>query len=205
MVNAALDHKFILALRISLMDSEPEIWRRFLVPYDITLMRFHEIIQAVMGWENSHLFEFHTAQGTYAHGILDLANDAETVHPVRSAILKDIISSETDRFEYVYDIGDNWEHEIVLEEMLTNDTGEPHLQCVGGANQCPPEDIGGIGGYEEFLAAIDDPHHPEYEYFVDVFGDEFDATRFDMDVINRGLQRIKRKIVRSQLSTAEQN
>ena len=198
MASVTSNHDFILALRISLMDSEPEIWRRFIVPYDITLMGFHEIIQIVMGWQNAHLFEFHTDQGVFTPGVEDTGDGQDSVHPVGSVTLKEIIQPTTHRFEYVYDLGDDWDHEIFVEELLSNVPGKPLLQCLEGANQCPPEDIGGMGGYEAYLAALADPSHEEYEYYINGYGDYFDPTNFDLDGINKRLQKIKRKLVRAQ-------
>lgn len=197
MPNTTTDHAFILALRISLLDIEPEIWRRFLVPYDITLIRFHDVIQTVMGWHDAHLFEFHTERGCFTHVHPGLSDDRRSVRSARSAVLKDVTGPETRRFEYVYDLGDDWVHEIILEEVLSNDMQEPVLRCVGGANQCPPEDIGGPGGYEAYLEAIADPSREEYDYFIDVYGDEFEPTYFDIDGVNQRLQKIQRKIARS--------
>ncbi len=94
-------------------------------------------------------------------------------------------------------MGDNWEHEIILEEILSNDTGEPVLQCVGGAGQCPPEDVGGIGGYDYFLEAIGDPSHEEHAYYLDWLGDGFDPAHFNLEKINGRLEKIKRGLRRS--------
>ena len=190
------DHKLILALRVSLLDFEPKIWRRFVVPYDLTLSQFHRVIQAVMGWHDAHLYEFHTARGRGGYrsrgGRKDQGRTAKTL------LLKDIISPDARRLVYVYDMGDYWEHELVLEEVLSNDTDEPVLLCVDGANQCPPEDIGGVGGYAEYLQALADPRHEDYGYFLDVYGDEFDPAWFDKDAVNQQLQKIKQKLVRGQ-------
>ena len=187
----------VWALRISLMGGEPEIWRRFLVPCDITLMIFHEIIQTVMGWQDNHLFEFHLDHGRFGTRHPEFQDTRNPVSSARSAILRDVISTDIRQFQYVYDMGDYWVHEIVLEEVLSNDTGETFLQCVGGANQCPPEDIGGVGGYEEFLEAIANPSHEEYEYYIDVHGDEFDPGYFDINEVNKRLQKIKNKLRQS--------
>ena len=179
------------------MEVEPQVWRRFLVPYDITLTTLHEILQVVMGWHNQHLFEFHMDHGHFGIRHPEFQDADNPVRSARTAILKDVINPKTKRFEYVYDMGDYWTHEIVLEEVLSNDTGEPILQCVGGANQCPPEDIGGPPGYEQFLAATVDPLHEEHGYYTDVYGDEFDPGYFDIDEINERLNKTKRKLPRS--------
>lgn len=191
------NHELILALRISLKDVEPEVWRRFLVPYDIKLSRFHEILQHVMGWRDQHLFEFHLDHGRFGTRHPEFQDARNPIRSARSAILKNVISPKTKQFQYVYDMGDNWTHEIVLEEVLSNDTGEPVLQCLGGANQCPPEDVGGPSGYEDFLEAIIDPSHEEHGYYIDVYGDEFDPGYFDIDEVNERLYNTKRKLLRS--------
>ncbi len=188
----------ILALRISLVDTEPEIWRRILVPYDINLAQFHEVMQSAMDWENQHLFEFRLDKSRYGIPHADFQDTRNPMRPARSITLKDAISAAGKRFRYVYDMGDYWVHGIVLEEVLSNDRGEPVLQCVGGSGRCPPEDVGGTFGYEEFLQAIAHPSHEAHAHYIDWIGGEFDPNHFDLEEINRRLSGIKRKLRRSQ-------
>ena len=158
-----------------------------------------------MGWHDQHLFEFHTGQGRFGTRHDAFQDAGNPVRPGRSALLKNAISPQTRHLHYIYDMGDYWEHQIVLEEVLSNDTREPILQCVGGANQCPPEDIGGAGGYKIFLEAITDPSHEEHEYYVDVYGEGFDPGHFDLNEVNKRLCRTKRKLLRLQARAHDQS
>jgi hypothetical protein len=189
--------EYILALRISLRDVEPPVWRRILLPYDITLMRFHTILQLVMGWQDRHLFEFHIRDERYGLRDPDFQDRHNPLRSVRRALLKDAVDPRIKRFTYVYDMGDYWVHDIVVEEILSNEMGEPVLQCVAGGRQCPPEDIGGPPGYEDFLEAVSDPDHNEHDYYVDVYGDKIDPEWFDLGSINQDLELIRKKIARS--------
>ena len=198
------DAKYILALRISLEDVEPEVWRRLLVPYDVSLRHLHEIFQAVMGWDDEHLFEFHFDHGRFGTRHPEFQDGQNPVRSIRSAVLNDQISPETNQFHYIYDIGDYWVHEIVVEEVLSNDTNELVLQCVGGEYQCPPEDIGGAPGYETFLEAIADHSHEERAYYLEVYGDEFDPVYFSLEKINDRLNKIRKMLARSYLKSRRQ-
>lgn len=81
---------------------------------------------------------------------------------------------------YVYDFGDSWEHEIRLEKILPREKRK-YPACIAGKRACPPEDCGGIWGYEEFLEIIKDPEHEEYEDMLDWVGGEFDPEHFDIE------------------------
>jgi Plasmid pRiA4b ORF-3-like protein len=198
------DAGFILALKISLVDVEPAVWRRLLVPYDISLSRFHKIIQCAVGWQNQHLYEFKQHQSRRrARGAGYNVFQPPTKF-TRSTLLKDAIGMGGKRILYIYDMGDYWVHEIVVEEVLRNDMGEPVLRCVAGAGQCPPEDVGGAPGYEEFLKAIADPAHEAHSHYFDWAGGTFDPTRFDIEEINRGLSRIKSRLGTSKTASRKQ-
>ena len=189
---------YILAVHISLRETDPPIWRRVLVPYDIPLQNLHQVVQVAMGWHDQHLFEFHIGRDRYGTRHDDFQDQAHPVRSVRQLLLKDVVGPRTKCFTYVYDMGDYWLHDIVVEEILSNDIGEPVLQCVAGARHCPPEDIGGAPGYEEFLSAIGDPAHEDHDYFADVYGDGFDPEAFDLDSVNGALAPIKKRLVQAQ-------
>jgi hypothetical protein len=80
---------------------------------------------------------------------------------------------------YVYDFGDDWVHRVVVEKVVRADPNVAYPCCIGGRRACPPEDCGGVWGYQEFLAAISDPHHPEHESMLEWAGGEFDPEAFD--------------------------
>jgi len=108
----------------------------------------------------------------------------------RKVYLQDIISNPKDNFIYEYDLGDGWEHKIVLEKILPSDFSESPV-AIKGKKACPPEDCGGIWGYSDFLDAIQDPKHEEHESMLEWVGGEFDPDEFDMNVINKKLKGMK--------------
>ena len=90
-------------------------------------------------------------------------------------------------FVYVYDYGDNWRHKVKVEKIVTLDAPISSGVCIGGENACPPEDVGGAPGYEEFLAALADPNNPEHDELKDWIGGSFDPTTFDVAEVNQRL------------------
>lgn len=102
--------------------------------------------------------------------------------------LSQVVPSENFQFVYCYDFGDNWEHDLLVEKILPSQQGVRYPVCIDGARACPPEDVGGIGGYEEFLEAINDPNHPSHTEFWEWLGRKFDPEHFDMEMTNRLLR-----------------
>lgn len=90
---------------------------------------------------------------------------------------------------YTYDFGDNWEHEVLLEKIHPFEHGMALPICIKGKRACPPEDIGGAGGYAQFLDAVSDPAHPEHDEMLDWGGGDFDAEHFNLDEVNGFLQK----------------
>ncbi len=170
----------IFQFKITLMGSKPAIWRRIQVD-DCTLDKFHEHIQAAMGWTNSHLNQFEIDGTTY--GNLTLLNDGfmefECVDSTATN-LSDVVPRDAKRFRllYEYDFGDGWEHEVLLEGRPPAERGQKHPLCVEGQRACPPEDVGGVWGYAEFLQALADPNHEQHDDFLEWSG-SFDPNQFD--------------------------
>ena len=105
--------------------------------------------------------------------------------------LQEVVSRTKERFQYDYDFGDGWQHEILVEEILKPDLDLSSPTCIGGERACPPEDCGGVPGYAEFLEAIRDPKHEQHDEMLEWIGGEFDPEEFDIVLANRGLKRIK--------------
>ena len=167
----------------------PPVWRGFLVPGSITLPGLHHVIQEVMGWENCHLHLFRFGKKEY--GILDPEYPSE-MRNERGRRLREILRDEGEVFGYVYDFGDNWEHDVVVERIVT-DAEVTDARCVEGERACPPEDVGGPPGYMEYLEAMQDPSHPDYPQMVEWRGRSFDPERFDPAGINRRLSLFSRR------------
>ena len=179
--------KNVVQLKISLKGSDPLIWRHVLGPIDITLDDLHGIIQTLKGWENTHLYEFRTKDKRYGISMEDnLIFETEERPPlnnIRSTKLSNILSGPLRPFEYIYDFGDNWVHEIQPEKFLTRDEAGPVPICVEGEYNGPPEDIDGMPGFYYHLQIAENTSHPDYGYFADWPGD-YDPEEFDWDEIN---------------------
>jgi hypothetical protein len=178
-------------IKVTLRGTHPAIWRRILIPSNTTLLNLHDILQIMMGWEDAHLHMFKIPGLVYGDPMNDVYSDISTALEAHYK-LNQLIHSTGQRFSYEYDFGDSWEHELVVEKILL---GQEHLRtpiCLKGKRACPPEDVGGVWGYENFLKAIHDPKHEELEDFLNWIGGEFDPEAFDLDEVNDRLQRMGR-------------
>jgi len=183
-----MNERFYL-LKIHLLDIEPAIWRHFVVPASITLDRLHDVIQIVMGWTDSHLHEFTIGNKRYT----EYPESKEDGLACGRYRLGDLIKQKGRTFRYLYDFGDSWEHELVLEESrYFNPDLRTELVCLDGQRACPPEDVGGVPGYFEFLNALKDPNHEEHESYTEWSGGNFDSDRFDPESINWELMKYLR-------------
>ena len=175
----------IARLRISLAEIEPEIWRRVEVPLTASLKGVHAAIQAAMGWKGQHLFEFHVGRKVY--GIPDPAWDfGREVTNAGGVKLAALVAKGIDRLEYVYDLGDDWRHTVTIEAVEPPAAAaQPYPRFVDGARRCPPEDVGGTDGYDEFLEAIGQPGHPEHHRMLEWYGGPYDPDDLDLPLIRR--------------------
>ena len=178
----------VLQFRIFLHGVQPLVWRRIRVPSDFTLARLHRVIQAVMDWQDYHLHEFTIAGRVYSVPDPDYDGDREVVDD-RTVRLRDLSLSAGDHLEYLYDFGDNWQHALELEEVLQGDADDIGPLCLEGECSTPPEDVGGISGYEEFLEALSDPDHEEHDHMVSWVGQPFDPGRFSVEAANVRLRK----------------
>jgi hypothetical protein len=171
----------VYQFRITLLDTRPPIWRRIQAK-DCTLDKLHEHIQTAMGWTNSHLHHFRVGQQLYGDPLLMQENFEEMEYQDSTGRkLSDILpkSGKRFRFEYEYDFGDGWRHEVLFEGCLRAERGKRYPVCVEGARACPPEDVGGTWGYEEYLEAITDPEHEDHDGLLEWAGGSFDPEAFD--------------------------
>jgi hypothetical protein len=177
-------NKQFYLLKIQLLGIKPPIYRRFVVPADITLDGLHDVIQIVMGWTDSHLYEFVIGNDRY----IDSPQSREDGLASDRYRLADLIKQKKQTFHYLYDFGDNWEHKIVLEDShYVNPQPKTELVCLEGKRACPPEDIGGPPGYFEFCNAWNDPNHAEHENYMEWIEDDYNSEDFDVDAVNEEL------------------
>ena len=185
---AAFSPESVYQLKITLKDSNPPIWRRVLAPGRVSLFKLHQIIQAAMGWTDSHLHQFTIHGDSYS---IPSEDDMEPVIDERRHALWKIVPLEKMSFVYEYDFGDSWAHQIEVEEIKPPNAEFKSPVCLEGTRACPPEDIGGIWGYSMFLDATGDPSHEEHESYQGWIDSKFDPESFDMDAINNALRNIK--------------
>jgi len=189
----------VYQIKITIKDIEPPIWRRLLIPENITFYKLHKIIQAAFGWQDYHLFNF-IFKGTVIgipdpdYGPGELYGDVEELNAKRTKI--DELFKKHKKFIYTYDFGDDWEHEIVIGKTFDAEEDVKYPVCVDGKRHRPPEDVSGVSGYEDFLEIISNPKHPEYnDYLVwaekDTGGRKFDPEYFYINEVNRALAKIK--------------
>jgi hypothetical protein len=180
----------IYELKITLLGIEPAIWRRMQVPSTIPLCCLHDALQAVLGWTDSHLHQFEK-DGKY-WGVPDddgLDGDTEVIDESRVPLRK-VFQAEGDSMVYTYDFGDNWRHSVVLEKILTSGVPKKPV-CIAGERRCPPEDVGGPSGYEDFLAVVFEPGHEEFEHYREWAGNPVHAEEFDLKAVNEILERMR--------------
>jgi hypothetical protein len=179
----------IYQLHIELRHLEPTIWRRILVPASIRLPQLHVAILRSMGWEGGHLHEFVIGETHYGQPDPDFRDDPPLTREDRVTLEKAL--GGLGELRYVYDFGDDWEHKIKVENILPHDPSLHLPVCLGGANACPPEDVGGAPGYLEFLEAISNPAHEEHAEMLTWIGGSFDPTAFSLAEVNARLAEFK--------------
>jgi hypothetical protein len=168
-------------LKVTLADTQPPIWRRLHVPASMPLGDLHGVIQRAFGWTDSHLHEFHV--GGRRYGVRDEEEfDPEVLDEERFTV--GMVAPDQSRFQYEYDFGDEWTHEIRVENVFASDHDHRYPACVAGERACPPEDCGGPRGY----AALIDPANPRHSDLMEWYGGPFAADRFDVRSVNRLIQ-----------------
>ena len=172
----------IYQIKVTLLGTSPPIWRRLLVPANLTLEQLHDVLQLAMGWEDCHLHAFRIGQKRFATPDLD-----ESITRL-SSVLRKVGAKAV----YTYDFGDDWHHGIAVEKVLPPEEGHAYPMCVDGKRHGPPEDCGGVSGFYNLLEAIGDPEHDEHEEMQDWLGDDFDPEAFSVDEVNRRLALLHR-------------
>jgi hypothetical protein len=165
----------IVKLKVTLSAIRPPVWRRLLMPAEMTLSDLHDAIQTSMGWEDAHLHDFVIAGRHFG----DPTTTDDVINEGRLT-LEEIRRAGHERFLYTYDFGDNWKHLITIEGMVPRVEGRRYPACVGGKRACPPEDSGGPPGYAQLLAARANASHPYHREMAEWFGEDFDPDGFSV-------------------------
>ena len=183
----------IYQLKVTLIGTSPPIWRRLLLPADVTLAQLHDALQAAMGWEDGHMHEFSIGQRRFGRpDPEDRLMGMPSVENERTVRLSGILGRVGSKALYTYDFGDSWEHSIVLEKRLPDDPNATYPVCTDGQLACPPEDCGGIPGFYDLVEALNDPNHERHEEMLDWIGDDFNPQAFSIDNVNRMLAPLRR-------------
>jgi hypothetical protein len=183
-------------VKITLRGTKPPIWRRLEVPSTISLEQLHRGIQEAFGWQDYHMWAFTTPDGD-DYGV----PDPELGHRNAATTKLDRIAPDAgDRVRYTYDFGDDWEHDILVEDVLTPEPGISYPRCLAGRRACPPEDCGGVWGYAEMLEVLADPSHAEHaaqlEWLSLDSAEEFDPAHFDRDEVNEALSAMAKTLLK---------
>ena len=176
----------IYELYVELDGIDPPVWRQIMVPSTITLHKLHDVLQVVMGWTNSHLHSFEIGERTFSSTDAEL--DELKMQDETGHTLEVLLGESIREFTYEYDFGDSWRHHIELGSIAKPNTDWLYPLCVAGARAAPPDDVGGVGGYEEFLAAIGNPDHEEHDRMLTWIGGAFDPEGIDLNAVNRVLR-----------------
>ncbi len=184
--------KHVYQFKVTLKNIRPPIWRRIQVPESYSFWDLHVAIQDAMGWLGYHLhaFEiFNPKKGIKEEiGIPDeewgLA-DVE-MHAGWEKRISRYFTSENNKASYTYDFGDDWRHAVVLEKILPKDKDTTYPLCIKGKRACPPEDCGGVWGYQDLLEILSDPDDERYDEWMEWLGGGFDPEHFDIDEIQFG-------------------
>jgi hypothetical protein len=178
----------IYELKIVLTGIDPPIWRRIQVPSTLLLCCLHDALQAVMGWTDSHLHQFEKDGKYWGDPGSDEYGDLKLIDESKAAVGK-VLKAEGHALVYVYDFGDNWRHQVVLEKIIPSELPTKPV-CLAGARRCPPEDVGGAHGYQELLEVIFNPEHEDFEHYRQWAG-HIHAEQFSIGAVNEILGRMR--------------
>lgn len=171
-------------LRVSLRYVEPEVWRRIVVDSEMPLPKFASALERAMGWESTHLHSFDVG------GVLFGNTEYDAPHFIseKAARVTHVLPRVESSLRWDYDFGDGWEHDVVVEAIEPLNPKAKHSVVLDGARACPPEDVGGPGGYQELLRVLNDPTNREHERMVSWAPKGFDPVVFDLVAANRRLR-----------------
>jgi hypothetical protein len=184
----------IYQIKVTLLGTDPPIWRRLLVPADLTLERLHDVLQLAVGWEDCHMHEFRIGKQRFGKpDPLERAFGRPRTASERTARLFTVLDKARAKAVYTYDFGDGCDHEIVVEKCLTPEPGRAYPACLAGERHGPPEDCGGLPGFHDMLEAISDPRHEQHDEILEWLGGDFDPEAFSVDDVNQRLAPLQRR------------
>lgn len=173
--------------------NNPTVWRRVIIPKHFNFAQFHEVIVAAFGWGGYHLYEF-SPGGIGTYPVIGIPHDDYEDEMLDSKKMKvsKIFATPKQKFTYVYDFGDDWEHAITLEKITVESSKV--ADCIDGGGACPPEDCGGFPGYMDLKKILSNSKHPEYAGIKEWLGlskkEKWDPEKFDMEFASEKVRRI---------------
>lgn len=183
---AVRNNRLVYQFKVTLAEIDPPVWRRIQVWDDIPLSRLHRVLQLVMNWEDYHLHEFQT--GRFRYGIPDPDDfDPHALIDDRRQQLRNVPLAIGGVLQYLYDFGDEWQHDLLLEAVMLPDPQLDYPLCIAGERNGPPEDAGGPFGYANYLKALANRRHPDHKEMLEWRG-PFDPEAFSLDEINARLR-----------------
>jgi hypothetical protein len=180
----------IVTLKVKLIGLEPPVWRRLEVPASYHLGELHSALNAAMGWLDYHLHEFEVGGRKYGVPDLDFFPADDTTLPEENIVIGDLARAGVGGFEYHYDFGDDWHCSVAIEATEPAQEGICYPRCVAGERAAPPEDCGGLPGFEDFRKAMADPRHPEHDGLKEWYGGEFDPEAFSAEEVSQLLRQV---------------
>ena len=166
-------------LKITLLGSNPEINRKFIVPNNMNLFQLHELIQLTMPWNGEHEYDFNFGEVRWLDKNNEFAYKSSAAPRFVAndwSISKLIIYTKGKKVIYEYDFGDSWLHELKFGEIITPESGEFYPKLIEANGVCPPEDSGGIGGYYHLREILNDPKHPDHNEYKEYWGYSIDCN-----------------------------
>ncbi len=177
--------RIVYDFKVTLLDTDPEVYRRIVVPESYSFWDLHVAIQDAMGWLDCHLHAFRFVESGITEGIGipddDGLADVETL-PGWETPIEDYFDVG-DSCIYEYDFGDGWIHRITLHGIFLAEKGRRYPVCMDGAMACPPEDCGGVPGYYRLLEILSDPQHEEFDELLEWLEDPFDPAAFSLSEV----------------------
>ena len=171
----------IARLLVTLDDVKPPVRRRVEAPLAIRLDRLHLVLQAAMGWTNSHLYEIRARNVGWGLPDPDFGDGPLDAKKARLVDVLEDVGTKT--LKYLYDFGDGWEHTVKVERIADAAPGIAYPVLIDAVGRCPPEDVGGSWGYAEFLDAIADPAHENHAEMKEWAGEPFDPKVVDVEAL----------------------
>jgi hypothetical protein len=186
----------IHVLHVELMGIQPAIWRELHVLSDTPLSKLHDVLQEAFGWTHSHMHVFEdTSRQQYGHRAAGDAEDFSFGGPPlrdeRKYTVADIAPRARNIFGYIYDFGDDWVHRVRVKKVQPTEPGRKYPACTAGERAAPPDDCGGIPGYERLLEILQDPEHEEHEEMLEWVGGAFDPEAFDLNATDKAVRAVR--------------